>query len=128
MDPKALTARLADLPDLAPGPESVVRRFTGERVMLQDAQMKKGAAFEPHSHHNEQLVLILEGRLRLDIPDPQTGETQSVILETGDFMRLPPNLPHGGEALEDCRVLDAFSPPRTTFMGDPEPETDREAR
>ena len=122
MDLTALIAKLDDLPDLEPGADSVVRRFTGERVMFQDAQMKKGASFEPHSHHNEQLVLMLEGRLRLDIPDPETGETQSVVLGPGDFMRLPPNLPHGGEALTDCRVLDAFSPPRTTFMGEPEPE------
>jgi len=125
-DLTALTARLADLPDLNPEPDSVVRRFSGEGVMLQDAQMRKGTSFAPHSHHNEQLVLILEGRLRLDIADPESGAVQSVVLETGDFMRLPPNLPHGGEALEDCRVLDAFSPPRTTFMGEPEPESDGE--
>ncbi len=122
MDLAALTARLDDLPDLEPGPQSVVRRFTGDSVMFQDAQMKKGASFEPHAHHNEQLVLILEGTLRLDIPDPETGEIQSVTMEPGDFMCLPPNLPHGGEALTDCRVLDAFSPPRTTFMGEPEPD------
>ena len=122
MDVKSLTASLADLPDLAPGPDTVVRRFTGEGVMFQDAQMRKGASFEPHSHHNEQLVLILDGRLRLDVTDPETGDVQSVTLETGDFMRLPPNVPHGGEALTDCRVLDAFNPPRSTFMGEPEPQ------
>jgi len=122
LDLGALTARLDDLPVIEPEPGWVIRRFTGERVMYQDAQMKKGQAFAPHAHPNEQLVLMLAGALRLDITDPGSGEAQSVVLQSGDFLRLPPNVAHGGEALEDCRVLDAFSPPRTTFMAEPEPD------
>ena len=122
IDTKSLTAHSADLPDLSQDPGATMRRFSGERVMLQDARMKKGTTFEPHSHHNEQLVLIVEGVLRLDIPDPETGRVISVRLEAGDYMRLPPNMPHGGEALEDCRVIDAFHPPRTTYLGEAEPD------
>ena len=120
-DQDKLTARLDDLPNIAPAPGATMRRFGGERVMLQEATMPAGTTFEPHAHHNEQLVLVLEGRVRLDIGEP--GAQRSVELGPGDLLRLPPHLPHGGEALEDCRLIDAFSPPRTTVLGEPEPET-----
>ena len=95
-----------------------MRRFGGEKVMLQEATMPKGAVFAPHAHHNEQLVIVLEGRVRLDVGEDATP----VELGPGDLMRLPPHVPHGGEALEDCRLIDAFSPPRTTVLGEEEPE------
>lgn len=111
--------RLADLPNLLDKPGCTMRRFGGEQVMLQEARTPKGDSFAPHSHHNEQLVLILEGRLRLDVGHP--GAVTSYELGPGDCMVIPPNVPHGGETLEDCRILDAFSPPRTTVLGEEEP-------
>lgn len=111
----------ADLPDLLGQPGHTMRRFTGADVMLQVATMPKGGSFTPHSHANEQLVMMLEGRLRLDIFDTRTDAPRSVVLGPGDLVRLAPNVPHGGEALEDARILDAFSPPRTTILGEEEP-------
>ncbi len=113
-------SRLADLPNLASEPGAVMRRFGGRQAMLQEAHLPKGSRFEPHSHHNEQIVLVLEGRIRLDIGEP-AGRQRSVEMGPGDLLLLPPHLPHGGEALEDCRLLDLFSPPRTTVLGEPEP-------
>lgn len=34
------------------------------------------------------------------------------ILKPGEVLRIPPHLPHSAEALEDCIVVDLFSPPR----------------
>ncbi len=114
-------SRLSELPNLSAEPGALMRRFGGERVMLQEARLPKGSRFEPHTHHNEQIVLVLEGRIRLDVGDP-AGVQRAVQLGPGDLLLLPPNLAHGGEALEDCRLLDVFSPPRTTVLGEPEPE------
>ncbi len=108
------------LPNLLNEPGASMRRFWGTGVMLQEARTPKGNSFEPHQHHNEQLVLVLEGRIRLDIFDQPGGGSRSVELGEGDMIVLPPNVPHGGETLEDCRVLDAFTPPRTTVLGEPE--------
>lgn len=115
-DLTGLTASLANLPNIHPTPGCTMRRFGGEHVMLQEATMPRGATFAPHVHHNEQLVIVLSGRLRLDVGEDGTP----VELGPGDMMRLPPHTPHGGEALEDCRILDAFSPPRTTVLDDTE--------
>ncbi len=112
--------RLDDLPNLLPTQGATMRRFGGDQVMIQVATSLKGDGFEPHSHHNEQAVLVLEGRMRLDVGHP--GAVTSHELGPGDCMVIPPHVPHGGETLEDCKILDAFSPPRTTVLGEEEPE------
>ncbi len=40
-------------------------------------------------------------------------ETQ--ILDTGKFVVIPGNVPHGGRAVTDCTLLDIFSPGREDF-------------
>ncbi|MEM7211979.1 MAG: cupin domain-containing protein, partial [Pseudomonadota bacterium] len=72
----------------------------------------------------EQLVFVLEGRIRLNIFDQPDGGSRSVEMGVGDMIVLPPNVPHSGETLEDARVLDAFNPPRTTVLGEPEEGSD----
>lgn len=116
-DVTALKTRLDDLPNLVDTPGHVLRRFGGEQVMMQEAVMPAGLTFETHSHHNEQLVLVLEGRVRLYLGEDGTP----VELGPGDMLLVPSHMPHGGEALEDCRLVDAFSPPRTTVLGEEEP-------
>lgn len=86
--------------------------------MMQEAVMPAGTTFDAHAHHNEQMVLVLSGRVRLFVGQ----DAEPVELGPGDMMRLPPHMVHGGEALEDCRLIDAFSPPRTTVLGEEEPE------
>ena len=113
-----VTANLRDLPNLRDENGATMRRLGGDQAMIQVATMVEGDTFAPHAHHNEQIVLILEGRLRLDVGEPP----ESFELGPDDMMVIPPNVPHGGEALEACRVLDAFSPPRTTVLGQEEPE------
>lgn len=113
-----LRTRLEDLPNLVDSRGNTLRRFGGDSVMMQEAVMAKGTTFEPHAHHNEQLVLVLEGRLRLDVGPDGTP----VELGAGEMFLLPPNMAHGGEALEKTRLIDAFSPPRTTVLGEEEPE------
>ena len=115
-DVTKLVSSLSDLPNIHPTEGCTMRRFGGEQVMLQEATMPRGATFEAHSHHNEQLVIVLSGKLRLDVGEDATP----VVLETGQMMLLPPHVAHGGEALEDCRLLDAFSPPRTTVLSEAE--------
>ncbi|MEM1298537.1 MAG: cupin domain-containing protein [Pseudomonadota bacterium] len=112
--------RLADLPNLVDTPGCSLRRLGGENVMLQEAKTPKGNRFPTHAHHNEQLVLVLEGRIRLTVGEK--GAQQAHELGAGDMLIIPPNVPHSGETLEDCRLLDAFSPPRTTVLGEEEPE------
>ena len=90
------------------------RRFvTGEQAMLAQIYLAKDAVVPKHSHENEQITWILEGRLRLKLGED--GE-QVVELGAGDVLHIPPNVPHEALALEDTVDIDVFSPPRADWI------------
>lgn len=107
----ATNGKLADLETRSPIPGVVARRLMGEHVMIQDLDVSAGASAPMHSHENEQIMVLLSGRWQMTLQDAGAQETRVVTMEPGDVIHLPPNCPHGGEALEDCHILDIFSPP-----------------
>ena len=74
------------------------------------AHLDAGSRMPEHRHPQEQIVHILEGKMRL-IVDGMPHE-----LATGDSFYLPGNVPHGVETIENTRVLDTFSPPRDEYL------------
>jgi quercetin dioxygenase-like cupin family protein len=68
-----------------------------------------GATFPLHQHPHEQTVVVLEGELEL----VAGGET--VRLTPGMVFAIPPDVPHHGRAITDCRLLDSFAPPRDDY-------------
>lgn len=96
---------LADLPTDQPMPLIDRRRIMGERMMISEVVLHPGFEVASHSHENEQMVVMLEGRAEFTI-----SESEKVIVEAGQVLELPPNLPHACKALELCRILDLFSP------------------
>ena len=58
-----------------------------------------------HRHGDAvQVTVVLEGRLRLTVGGVER------VLGPGDYVVVPPGVLHGGEALEDTRVLDINAP------------------
>jgi unsaturated pyranuronate lyase len=97
--------------------EDISRRvFTGERAMLAQVYLDKGAIVPTHSHESEQLSWILEGSLRFWVGDPTAGEVEEVIVSAGEILLIPSNVPHKAEALEDTLDVDVFSPPRQDWL------------
>jgi len=39
-----------------------------------------------------------------------------LIVRAGESIAIPPNVPHGVEAMEDTVVVDVFSPPREDWL------------
>jgi quercetin dioxygenase-like cupin family protein len=39
-----------------------------------------------------------------------------VLLNPGDLLPIPSNVPHGAEALEDSVLIDVFTPPREDLI------------
>jgi quercetin dioxygenase-like cupin family protein len=72
--------------------------------------LKKGCLVPVHSHHNEQISMMMEGRLKFVI------DGQEVVLNPGEALRIPPHVPHSAEALDDCIATDLFSPPRADWQ------------
>ena len=102
-----------DLPREELKPDLGRRFVTGESVMLAQIYLDKGCIVPKHSHENEQITWVLEGRMRLTLGE---GEDQVVELGPGDVLHIPAHVPHSAEALEDTLDIDAFSPPRSDWI------------
>jgi quercetin dioxygenase-like cupin family protein len=59
---------------------------------------------------NEQITTMESGRLRFIFDD------QELVVQTGDSLQIPSNVPHRVEALEDSVALDLFSPTREDWI------------
>ena len=82
----------------------------GQNVMLARVLLKKGCIVPEHSHPNEQLTFIAEGALKFWI------DGQIIVVNAGEVLTIPPNMPHKAEALEDTVDFDVFNPPRADWM------------
>lgn len=91
--------------------ELVSRKIvTGEREMLAQIYVKKGAVVPMHSHESEQMTYVLQGALKFLVG----GE--EFIVRDGEVLHIPSWVPHQAEALEDTFELDVFSPIRQDWL------------
>jgi len=84
--------------------------ISGERAMVAQVFIAKGAVVPTHQHESEQLTYIMEGALKFDI------EGREVIVRKGEVLHIPSNVPHRAVALEDTLDLDIFSPIRLDWL------------
>ena len=82
----------------------------GQNVMLARVLLKKGCIVPEHSHPNEQITFIAEGALKFWI------DGKIIVVNAGEVLTIPPNMPHKAEALEDTVDFDVFNPPRADWM------------
>ena len=87
------------------------RQFiVGDQVMVARISMKQGCLVPHHSHHNEQISQILSGALQFSI------DGKEIVLKPGEFLFIPPHVPHSALALEDTLAIDTFTPPREDWI------------
>jgi quercetin dioxygenase-like cupin family protein len=85
----------------------------GEREMLAQIYLKRGALVPIHSHESEQMTYVLQGSLKFLVG----GE--EIVVREGEVLHIPSGTLHQAEALEDTFELDVFSPVRADWIGDP---------
>ena len=83
---------------------------TGEREMLAQIYLKKGALVPMHSHESEQMTYVLQGALKFLIG----GE--EITVREGEVLHIPSWVEHQAEALDDTFELDLFSPIRQDWL------------
>ena len=71
--------------------------------------IKKGYEVPTHSHPNEQVVKIIEGKLELRI------EGEKHVLEPGNVLIIPANVEHSAISHTDCKAIDTFYPVREDY-------------
>src|SRR5204863_2405074 len=91
--------------------EMISRKIvTGEREMLAQIYLKKGALVPMHSHESEQMTYVLQGALKFLI----AGE--EITVREGEVLHIPSWVEHQAEALDDTFELDLFSPIRQDWL------------
>jgi quercetin dioxygenase-like cupin family protein len=95
--------------------EMVSRKVVaGEREMLAQSYLKRGALVPMHQHPSEQMTYVLQGALRFLVAGDE------VTVHEGEVLHIPAAIDHQAEALEDTLALDVFSPVRAEWLEDRE--------
>lgn len=84
--------------------------IVGQEVMLARILLRKGCIVPMHSHVNEQVSTILQGKLKFFV------DGKEILVEAGEILTIPPNMPHKAEAMTEVLAIDIFTPPRADWI------------
>jgi quercetin dioxygenase-like cupin family protein len=93
----------------APG----IRRKTlvyGEKTLMTEFILKKGAVLAHHHHPQEQTGYLVSGHIILTIGDDVSE------IRPGDSWMIPGNVEHHAKILEDSVALEVFAPRRDDYL------------
>jgi quercetin dioxygenase-like cupin family protein len=108
---KARVIRQTDLPQVELVPGSNSRLVAGEQSMISFLKMDKHSYFAPHRHHQEQIMIVLEGYC------DEIIEGKRYRVQKGDVIVLPSNIEHGAYIYdEDVVVIDVFGEVRADYL------------
>jgi quercetin dioxygenase-like cupin family protein len=82
----------------------------GESITVARVEVKKGAVTNSHSHENEEVILVLSGSWRFDLPNG------AVTLGPNQMLCIPKGVEHSSEALADTVALDICAPTRPDWI------------
>jgi quercetin dioxygenase-like cupin family protein len=84
--------------------------LNGENATVARLLLARGAVVPRHSHVSEQFSLILSGALKFVFDD------REVLVNAGEVLFIPANVPHSAVALEDTVDVDFFAPRREDWI------------
>ncbi len=91
--------------------EKITRKFIhGDKIMLAEIRLKKGAVVPEHTHESEQISWIIEGELLFEL------EGEKIAVGEGEVLVIPSGVPHKATALQDTLDIDLFSPIRRDWI------------
>lgn len=82
----------------------------GKMITLARFRFDKGNKVAMHHHPNDQITTVQSGAIKMVVGD------EEFILKAGEMVHVPPDVPHGNEALEDTVVIEIFSPVRQDWI------------
>ena len=85
------------------------RVIVGENLMLVYVEREAGSTTE-HSHPNEQMIYLLEGRAHFRLGDEERE------IKAGQAIHVEPDLVHQVDALTPIRYIGIYSPPRVALI------------
>lgn len=82
----------------------------GERTLITNVKISKGASIPIHQHIHEQTGILISGILEFVVNE------EIFLTHPGDSWTILCNTPHGATAIEDCEVVEVFSPVRDDYL------------
>lgn len=73
-------------------------------------EVTAGSNLPLHQHPHQQCSFVLEGEFEMTVGE----ETKRLTKDT--FAVIPGNVPHGGKAITNCKLIDLFSPVREDYL------------
>ncbi len=109
MNRPEMNLNLATLPSKEIMPGYHGKLVHAEKLSIAYWTVEKDAEVPEHSHKNEQVMQVLEGRFEL------TVNQRTKIYGPDDIVIIPPHATHSGKALTACKLMDVFSPVREEY-------------
>jgi len=107
--PKMVHYNLYKIETKQPVEGASVRFVHSDNMTIAYWQFEPGADLPEHSHLHEQISNVMGGAFELTVD----GETLN--LEAGSVVVIPPNAVHSGKAITGCYVVDVFHPVREDY-------------
>ena len=82
----------------------------GSAITVAHFRFDKGNKVASHHHANDQITIVEKGAVRM------TCGEEVFVLKAGEMVHVPPDVPHGNEALEDTVIMELFSPIREDWI------------
>ncbi|MCX7622661.1 MAG: cupin domain-containing protein [Thermomicrobium sp.] len=100
----------SSIPEETPQPGVVRQTLHGERQTLVRYRYAPGAVFPVHVHPEEQVTVVLRGRLAFVVDDVE------ILGEAGTVVVIPGGVAHGARVVgeEEVETLNTFVPRRAT--------------
>lgn len=86
-----------------------VQLVHGERLTEMIWAFQANAQVPEHTHEAEQIVHCIEGTFEVRVAD------EIVVLQAGDTVVIPSQVPHAARALTAARGIDVFHPVREDY-------------
>jgi len=92
--------------------EGVSRKILGRdaNIMMVKVMFEAGRVVEPHRHRHTQTSYCAKGKFEFTVGD------EKQVINYGDGVYIPPDVPHGVKCLEEGVIVDAFTPAREDFL------------
>ncbi|OGU57017.1 MAG: cupin [Ignavibacteria bacterium RBG_13_36_8] len=82
----------------------------GTNTSLHEFKLDKGSKIPMHSHPHEQTGYLVSGKMNFLFKD------KTILTELGDSWSIPGGEEHGVDVIEDCVVIEIFSPVREEYL------------
>ncbi|MGI8643365.1 MAG: cupin domain-containing protein [Thermomicrobiales bacterium] len=106
----------ANIPAIEAMPGVTRQVIQGERQTLVRYVYAPGVVFPVHQHPEEQMTIVLHGRLAFTIESEDDEPDRHVALGPGEVLRIPGGARHGAEVIgmEEVESLNMLSPRRAS--------------